>query len=60
MGRPTGNASLVVYDLRVDENFFDFYGIGILQGRKFSRANRTDVSEGVILNQTAVLAARLD
>jgi putative ABC transport system permease protein len=46
---------LLVYMLSVDYNFFDFYGIELLEGRTFSKERTTD-REAYILNEAAVKA----
>ncbi|UCE07073.1 MAG: ABC transporter permease, partial [bacterium] len=39
------------------ENFFDTYGLELVEGRKFSSEFGTDKTEAVILNETAVKAS---
>jgi len=47
----------LVYSCHVDSNFFNFYGIELLEGRNFSEKNSTDVAQQTaILNSTAVNA----
>jgi len=46
--------NLVAHMLWVDENFFDFYGIPIVQGRNFSKEFGTDKGISYILNEKAV------
>ena len=48
------NENINFYRLFVDDNFFDFYGIRLLEGRFFSREMATDQDEAFILNETAV------
>ncbi len=42
------------YRLSVDENFFDLYGLGIVQGRGFSAEMPGDKGNAYILNEAAV------
>jgi putative ABC transport system permease protein len=46
--------TLVAHMLWVDENFFNFYGIPIVQGRNFSKEFGTDRGISYILNEKAV------
>ncbi len=52
-GKPEED-TLVAHMLWVDENFFDFYGIPIVQGRDFSKEFGTDKGTSYILNEKAV------
>ena len=38
----------------VGEDYFDFFGIDIIQGRDFSKEITTDADSAVIINETAV------
>ncbi len=46
--------TVVAHMLWVDENFFDFYGIPIVQGRNFSKGFGSDKRISYILNEKAV------
>jgi putative ABC transport system permease protein len=52
-GKPEED-TLVAHMIWVDENFFDFYGIPIVQGRNFSKEFGTDTGTSYILNEKAV------
>jgi putative ABC transport system permease protein len=51
----TEEEHLIVYQIDVDYNFFNFYGIELLAGRNFSKEMATD-DETYILNEAAVRA----
>ena len=44
----------------VDYDYFQVFGMKMVEGRPFSRDMRTDISEGYILNETAVKSMQLD
>ena len=46
------DATIDVYEIQVDDTYFDMYQLKFLAGRKFSREHPTD-SQAVILNETA-------
>lgn len=51
------NEKVNIYRAGVDYNFFDFYGLTLLEGRKFSADHATDTLSRYIINEKA--AARL-
>jgi putative ABC transport system permease protein len=48
------NTDVVLKNIRVDEEFFDTYGISFVAGRSFDKAIKTDDSLAFILNEAAV------
>ena len=48
------SASVNAYTCEIGYEFFDVFGIQIIEGRNFSREFRTDEQYAVLLNQTAV------
>ena len=46
------DATIDVYEIQVDDTYFDMYELKFLAGRKFSKEYATD-SQAVILNETA-------
>jgi putative ABC transport system permease protein len=51
----TGESALLnVFTCEVGYEFFDVFGVQIIEGRNFSREFRTDEKTAVLLNQTAV------
>lgn len=51
----TGESTqLNIFTCEVGYDFFDVFGVQIIEGRNFSREFRTDEKSGVLLNQTAV------
>ena len=49
----TNEESIPLYLFEVDYDFFDFYGIDIIEGRSFSTEIASDMESAIILNETA-------
>ena len=45
---------ITLYWCYVDHNFFDFFGVEIVEGRNFSAEITSDIGSALILNETAV------
>jgi len=54
------NLSVMMQGVEVDEDFLETFELNMIKGRFFSENNPTDLSEGLVLNQTAVKAMNVD
>jgi hypothetical protein len=55
-GLAEGEEGPLTYSADVNYNFLDFFNIELIEGRNFSKEFSTDISQAIILNETAVRA----